>query len=68
MLILAESIQSYYSKVLRKILIKPLEILADILQNSFMQADIDKKLSVIMQEMASVNDNPDELVYESSTH
>lgn len=55
----------YYSKVLSENFDKALEILADILQNSlFAKADIDKELSVIMQEMASVNDNPDELVYE----
>ena len=55
----------YYSKVLNENFDQALEILADILQNSlFAKADIEKELSVIMQEMASVNDNPDELVYE----
>ena len=55
----------YYSKVLNENFDKALEILADILQNSlFVQADIDKELNVIMQEIASVNDNPDDLVYE----
>ncbi len=55
----------YYSKVLNENFDKAIEILADILQNSvFDQVDIDKELNIIMQEMAGVNDNPDDLVYE----
>ena len=55
----------YYSKVLNENFDKAIEILADILQNSlFAQVDIDKELNIIMQEMAGVNDNPDDLVYE----
>lgn len=55
----------YYSKVLSENFDKAIEILADILQNSlFTQADIDKELNIIMQEIAGVNDNPDDLVYE----
>jgi predicted Zn-dependent peptidase len=55
----------YYSKVLNENFDKAIEILADILQNSvFDQVDIDKELNIIMQEMAGVNDNPDDLAYE----
>ncbi len=55
----------YYSKVLSENFDKAIEILADILQNSlFAQDDIEKELSIIMQEMAGVKDNPDDLVYE----
>jgi predicted Zn-dependent peptidase len=55
----------YYTKVLRENFEKALHILADILQNSlFTEKDIKKELSVIMQEIAGVNDNPDDLVYE----
>lgn len=55
----------YYTKVLRNNCYQALEILADILQNSvFAKQDINKEYQVIMQEMAGVYDNPDELVYE----
>jgi len=55
----------YYTKVLTEHFENALEILADILQNSlFTKEDIDKELGVILQEMAGVNDNPDDLVYE----
>ena len=55
----------YYSKVLNENFDKAIEILADILQNSlFAQVDIDKELNIITQEIAGVNDNPDDLVYE----
>jgi len=55
----------YYSKVLNENFDKAIEILADILQNSvFSQVDIEKELNIITQEIAAVNDNPDDLVYE----
>ena len=55
----------YYTKVLNENFDKAIEILADILQNSiFSQVDIEKELNIITQEIAAVNDNPDDLVYE----
>jgi predicted Zn-dependent peptidase len=55
----------YYAKVLPEHCATALDILADILQNSlFNQEDIDKELQVILQEIAGVNDNPDDLAFE----
>jgi len=55
----------YYTKVLSENFEKAIDILSDILQNSlFAPKDIKKELSVILQEMAGVKDNPDDLVYE----
>lgn len=55
----------YYTKVLEENFETAVDILADILQNSiFAQEDIKKELNVIIQEMAGINDNPDDLVYE----
>lgn len=55
----------YYTKILSENFEKAVDILADILQNSlFAEDDIKKELNVIMQEMAGVKDNPDDLVYE----
>ncbi len=55
----------YYSKILNENCYKALEILADIIQNSiFSKEEIAKELQVILQEIAHVQDNPDELVYE----
>lgn len=55
----------YYTKVLTEHFKQALDILADILQNSvFKKEDIDKELSVILQEIAGVQDSPDDLVYE----
>jgi predicted Zn-dependent peptidase len=58
----------YYAKVLTEHMHIALDILADILQNSvYDQAEIDKEHKVILQEMAQVQDNPDELAYDNLT-
>ncbi|MCP5369562.1 MAG: insulinase family protein [Rickettsiaceae bacterium] len=55
----------YYAKSLHQNFPKALDILADILQNSvFDEKEIQKELAVITQEIAEVQDNPDELVHE----
>jgi len=55
----------YFAKVLDENFENALEIIADIIQNSsFNKEDIDSELQVILQEIAGVQDNPDELVYE----
>lgn len=55
----------YYAKSLHNNFPKALDILADILQNSiFDEKEIQKELAVITQEIAEVQDNPDELVHE----
>ena len=55
----------YYAKSLHHNFPKALDILADILQNSvFAETEIKKELAVITQEIAEVQDNPDELVHE----
>lgn len=55
----------YYTKVLKENFSTAVEILADILQNSlFTEEDIKKEYGVILQEIAAVNDSPDDLVYE----
>lgn len=56
----------YYTKVLRQHVNYAIDILADILQNSlFAEEDIKKELSVISQEIASVKDCPEDLVFEN---
>ncbi len=56
----------YFSKVLSENCYKALEIMADIIQNSvFAEEEIAKEYQVIIQEIAHVQDNPDELIYES---
>lgn len=55
----------YYSKILTENCYKALEILADIIQNSvFSKEEIAKEYQVILQEIAHVQDNPDELIHE----
>ena len=55
----------YYAKVLDENFKDVLVIIADIIQNSkFDKDDIASELQVILQEIAGVLDNPDELVYE----
>ncbi|MFU7500435.1 MAG: pitrilysin family protein [Candidatus Tisiphia sp.] len=55
----------YYSKILNENCYKALEILADIIQNSvFSKEEIAKEYQVILQEIAHVQDNPDELIHE----
>lgn len=56
----------YYSKILSENCYKALEIMADIIQNSiFAPEEIEKEYQVITQEIAHVQDNPDELIHES---
>lgn len=55
----------YYAKVLDENFKDALALIADIIQNSkFDKDDIASELQVILQEIAGVLDNPDELVYE----
>ncbi|MDR0296889.1 MAG: insulinase family protein [Rickettsia sp.] len=55
----------YYSKILSEECYTALEILADIIQNSvFSEEEIAKEYQVILQEIACVQDNPDELIHE----
>lgn len=55
----------YFAKTLKQHAHYALDILADILQNSvFRQEDIAKERSVIEQEIAETNDQPDELAHE----
>lgn len=55
----------YHAKVLGNKMEIALEIIADIMQNSlFNKSDIEKEYGVIMQEIASVQDAPDDIVFE----
>lgn len=55
----------YCAKLLHNNLLKALEILADIIQNSiFAREDIEKEYRVILQEIAATYDNPDDIAYE----
>ncbi len=55
----------YYSKVLTENCYKALEILADIIQNSvYSEQEIAKEYQVILQEIAQLQDNPDEFIQE----
>ncbi len=55
----------YYAKTLNEYFPKALEILADIIQNSvFSEIEIKKEYQVILQEIAHVHDNPEEMIYE----
>lgn len=55
----------YYAKTLKEYCHKALEILADIIQNSvFAEIEIKKEYQVIVQEIAHVHDDPEEIIYE----
>lgn len=55
----------FHSKILNENCYKALEILAHIIQNSvFSKEEIAKEYQVILQEIAYVQDNPDELIHE----
>ncbi len=55
----------YFARVLREHVPLALDILADILQNPhFAPDDIEREKEVILQEIASVQDAPDDLVFE----
>ncbi len=56
---------AYYARVLRDDIGLALEILADILQDSqFAQDEIEREREVILQEIASTRDSPEELAYD----
>jgi predicted Zn-dependent peptidase len=55
----------YFVRVLREHVPLALDILADILQNpAYAEADLAREKDVILQEIASVQDSPDDLVFE----
>jgi predicted Zn-dependent peptidase len=56
---------AYYARVLKDDEAVALDILADILQNSsYAQTEVDREREVILQEIAGINDSPDELAYD----
>ena len=56
---------AYYARVLKGDEGLALEILADILQNSsFATAELEREREVILQEIAAIEDSPDEIVYD----
>ncbi len=56
---------AYYARVLKNDEAVALEILADILQNSsYAEVEFNKEREVILQEIAGINDSPDELAYD----
>jgi predicted Zn-dependent peptidase len=56
----------YYAKVLTQHMGIALSIFSDILQNStFEKSEIEKERNVILQEIAQVQDSPDDLVYDN---
>ncbi len=56
---------SYFARVLKGDEPVALTILADILQNSrFDEADLAREREVILQEIAAIDDSPDELIYD----
>jgi predicted Zn-dependent peptidase len=56
---------SYYSRVLKADLALAIELLADILQNPrYSEDDLEKEREVILQEIASTRDSPEEIAYD----
>ncbi len=56
---------AYYARVLKGDEAVALDILADILQNSsYAQVEMEREREVILQEIAGINDSPDELAYD----
>ncbi len=56
---------SYYARVLKDDVGVALEIVADILQNSvFAEDELEREREVILQEIASTKDSPDDTVYD----
>jgi predicted Zn-dependent peptidase len=56
---------AYYARVLKGDEGLALEILADILQNSaFASAELEREREVILQEIAAIEDSPEEIVYD----
>ncbi len=59
----------YYVKVLKKYSEFAVEFLADILQNSiFDKVELEKERGVILQEIAMINDTPDDIVFDYFQH
>ena len=56
---------AYYARVLKGDEAVALDILADILQNStFSEAELEREREVILQEIAGIQDSPDEIAYD----
>ena len=56
---------AYYARVLKGDEAVALDILADILQNSsYAKVEMEREREVILQEIAGINDSPDELAYD----
>lgn len=56
---------AYYARVLKGDEAIALDILADILQNSeFAEAELEREREVILQEIAGIQDSPDEIAYD----
>ena len=56
---------AYYARVLKGDEAMALDILADILQNSaFAAAELEREREVILQEIAALDDSPDDIVYD----
>ncbi|HZA01088.1 MAG TPA: pitrilysin family protein [Hyphomicrobiaceae bacterium] len=56
---------AYYARVLKSDEAIALELLADILQNSsYAEADLEREREVILQEIAGIQDSPDEIAYD----
>ena len=56
---------AYYARVLKGDEAVALDILADIIQNSaYSEAELSREREVILQEIAGINDSPDELAYD----
>jgi predicted Zn-dependent peptidase len=56
---------AYYARVLKSDEAIALELLADILQHaSYAEADLEREREVILQEIAGIQDSPDEIAYD----
>ena len=56
---------AYYAKVMKEDVPLALDLLADILQHSTFDADeLERERAVVIQEIAQVNDTPDDLVFD----
>jgi predicted Zn-dependent peptidase len=61
----AREITAYYARVLADDLPLAVELLADILQNSlFAEEELEREKQVILQEIALVQDTPDDLIFD----
>jgi predicted Zn-dependent peptidase len=56
---------AYYAKVLKEDVALAVDVIADILQNSIIDADeLERERSVILQEIYQANDTPDDIVFD----